>query len=56
MGIEILVMWIVIASAGAFGVNKAVDLYKHNSALDADVKTQCYKFAKEIRECRNEGE
>ena len=56
MGIELVILYVVLASAGAFGVNKAVDLYKHNSTLDADVKTQCFKYAKEIRECRNEGE
>jgi hypothetical protein len=52
MGIEILVMWIVIASAGAFGVNKAVDLWKHGSALDADRYAQCVKHAETVRDCR----
>lgn len=54
MGIEIIILYIALAGAGAFGVTKAVELYKHNATIDADIKTQCYKYAKEIRECRSE--
>ncbi len=53
MGIELVILYIVLASAGAFGVNKAVDLYKHSNTIEADKYSSCMAATKDARACRN---
>ena len=52
MGIEVLVVWVVLASAGAFGVNKTVDLLKHADTVEADKYNSCISATKDARQCR----
>jgi hypothetical protein len=51
MGVEIVVVGLVALFGGIWGVSKAVEVSKHNTVIQADIKTQCFKYAREIREC-----
>lgn len=53
MGIEVVLLWIGLSIAGAYGVNKATDVYRHNVTIEADKYNSCVKHAQEVRECRN---
>lgn len=47
-----ILLYVALAAAGAFGVSKGVDVYKHSETLDADRYASCVKHAEEVRECR----
>jgi len=50
---ELILLYIALAGAGAFGVSKTVDLYKHSETLTADRYASCVKYAESVRDCRN---
>jgi hypothetical protein len=52
MGIELVILWIGIAAAAGFGVNKGVELIKHSNSIDADKYNSCVSAAKDPRACR----
>lgn len=52
MLLETVLLIVGLSLAGAWGVEKVVDVKKHNATLEADIQTQCFKYAKEIRECK----
>ena len=49
---ELIALYIVLGSLGLFGANKAVDVYKHQTTINADVYNSCVKHAESVRECR----
>jgi hypothetical protein len=51
--IETIALAVGLAIAGAWGVDKVVDLKKHNATLDADRYTSCISATKDARQCRN---
>jgi hypothetical protein len=51
--IETALIYIALALAGAWGVDKVVDLKKHNATLDADRYASCISATKDARQCRN---
>ncbi len=53
MGLELVLLYLGLAVAGVFSVNKGVELYKHSETLQADRYNSCVKHASEIRECRS---
>lgn len=53
MLIETVLLTIGLSLAGAWGVEKVVDLRKHNATLNADRYAQCVTATKDPRQCRN---
>jgi hypothetical protein len=53
MGLEIVFLYVGLAIAGAFGVNKAVEVYKHSMTIEADKFNSCLTATKDARQCRN---
>lgn len=45
-------LYLGLAAAGAFGVSKGVNLYKHSETLDADRYAACINATKDARQCR----
>lgn len=52
MGIEIALMYLGLAIAGAFAVDKGVELVKHGQTIDADRYHSCMEATKDARQCR----
>lgn len=52
LGLEMVLLYLGLAAAGAFGVSKGVELYKHSETLDADRYSACIEATKEARQCR----
>jgi hypothetical protein len=52
VGIELALMWIGISIAGAFAVDKSVDLYKHSKTVGADKYESCLRYTKKAKACR----
>lgn len=52
MGVEIVLLWLGIAIASAFAVDKGVELVKHGQTLDADRYHSCVSATKDARQCR----
>lgn len=52
MGVEIVLVWLGVAVAGAFGVNKSVELWKHSDTISADKYNSCITATKDARQCR----
>lgn len=52
MGIEVVFLWIGLATAGAFGVSKTVEVVKHSMTIEADKYGSCMEATKNARDCR----
>jgi hypothetical protein len=52
MGVELVLLYIGLAIAGAFSIDKGVDMYKHSKTINADKFNSCVQYADSIRECR----
>jgi hypothetical protein len=53
MLIETIALAVGLAIAGAWGVEKVVDVKKHNATLEADKYASCMSATKDPRQCRN---
>lgn len=53
MLIETVLLAVGLALAGAWGVEKVVDVKKHNATIQADMYSSCVSATKEPRQCRN---
>lgn len=49
---ELILLYVALAAAGAFGVSKGVDLWKHDETLQADRYAACIEATKDARQCR----
>lgn len=52
MGLELIGLYLVLAIAGAFSINKGVELYKHSEVIEADKFHSCIEATKDARQCR----
>lgn len=53
MLIETVLLVLGLSIIGAWGVEKVVDVRKHNATLDADRYAMCISATKDARQCRN---
>ena len=51
MGIEIALLWLGVAIAGAFTVNKGVELKKKDMQVTSEKYQSCVEHAKKVSEC-----
>jgi len=49
---ELVILYIALAGAGAFGVSKGVDLWKHSDTIEADKYAACIAATESARQCR----
>lgn len=52
MGVELVLLWLGVAIAGAYGVDKTVEVYKHSMTIEADKFNSCLTATKDARQCR----
>lgn len=53
MIIETALLVVGLSIAGAWGVEKVVDVKKHNATIQADKYNSCMSATKDARQCRN---
>lgn len=53
MLLETVLLVVGLSLAGAWGVEKLVDVKKHNATLEADKYASCVSATKDPRQCRN---
>jgi hypothetical protein len=52
VGLELILLYLGLAVAGGFAVDKGVELIKHSSSIEADKYNSCLEATKDARQCR----